>query len=825
MFIKKQVRFIGLIAVCFCISLQATPAEPEERDFTPEFVAQCKAKAEGGDAEAQAIYGRALSNGWGVETNYQAAINWLQKAAMAGNAIGQCNLGACYEKGTGVAKDEAKAVEWYQKAAEQGLPRAQFYLGACYKKGTGVAKDETKAVEWYQKAAEQGLPHAQCDLGSCYAQGRGVDKNWSKAVEWCRKAAEQGFAFAQCYLGLFYESGRGVEKDETKAVEWYRKAAEQGLSFAQFYLGVCYESGRGVEKDETKAVEWYRKAAEQGFAEGQFKLGACYEKGTGVAKDETKAVEWCRKAAEQGLAFAQFYLGVCYESGKGVEKDETKAIEWYRKAAEQGNDSAKGRLSTLSERIAAKTDAERLPECRSLLAKATELRKLINQTGDLKLFVQSVTSFGIKKDMELSPVSQYAAGVGCGVCYFMEYSVDNLSPIQKFNQAVVWLGMANSKGVEEAKESLKELLRIKRYKEVKTSKIDPQNMPVEFFGFYPGMPKQVFTTLCEAYGIWLDKNDYKEDPSTKKIYSISLSFYDLRTLLGAEAGDSEQEIKEHVMSYFRSMKPVSDVIFVEVGLDDPNPNIIYTDSKKRTACINTFGLDLNDIVLKDKVEKEKEEREQNAAKDTEKAADKAIVQLASQMIFIPGKDIYMSKFEVTQALWLAVVGNNPSKTKGAYRPVENVDFDDIRGFLDKLNTISEIRAAGFRYRLPTADEWEFACRAGSNKDGVEVFGRLPNGEDITRNNIGEVAWYDGNSGGETHPVGEKRPNAFGLYDMNGNVCEWTSTSGRKGRIICGGSYQDNVLFLGASMRNEVIIGSLCPLVTYGFRLVAEKGDQ
>lgn len=88
MFIKKQVRFIGLIAVCFCISLQATFAEPEEKDFTPEFVAQCTANAEAGDAEGLALYGRALANGWGVFwrvllTQIDTAI-WCRKAAELG---------------------------------------------------------------------------------------------------------------------------------------------------------------------------------------------------------------------------------------------------------------------------------------------------------------------------------------------------------------------------------------------------------------------------------------------------------------------------------------------------------------------------------------------------------------------------------------------------------------------------------------------------------------------------------------------------------------------------------------------------------------------
>ena len=130
--------------------------EPEQKDYTPEFVAECKARAEAGDAEGQAIYGRALSNGWGVEADAAAAVKWLRKAAKAGNAIGQTTLGLCYKHGSGVKADWATAAEWLRKAAEQGLPRAQFNLALCYAKGNGVEKDLAKAAEWFHKAAEQG---------------------------------------------------------------------------------------------------------------------------------------------------------------------------------------------------------------------------------------------------------------------------------------------------------------------------------------------------------------------------------------------------------------------------------------------------------------------------------------------------------------------------------------------------------------------------------------------------------------------------------------------------------------------------------------------
>ena len=201
--------------------------EPEQKDYTPEFVAKCKARAEAGDAEGQALYGRALCNGWGVKSDRRAARRWLRKAAEAGNASGQASLGVMYLSYCGGPADEPEAAKWLRKAAEQGLPRAQDNLGDCYYNGDGVEKDLAKAAEWYRKAAEQGLPRAQCNLGVCYEYGRGVEKDLAKAAEWYRKAAEQGLPRAQCNLGFCYEYGKGVEKDLAKAVKWYRTVAKR----------------------------------------------------------------------------------------------------------------------------------------------------------------------------------------------------------------------------------------------------------------------------------------------------------------------------------------------------------------------------------------------------------------------------------------------------------------------------------------------------------------------------------------------------------------------------------------------------------------------
>ena len=184
-------------------------------------------------------------------------------------------------------------------------------------------------------------------------------------------------------------------------------------------------------------------------------------------------------------------------------------------------------------------------------------------------------------------------------------------------------------------------------------------------------------------------------------------------------------------------------------------------------------------------------------------------------------DYYIGETEVTQALWKAIMGNNPSYFKGDNLPVEKVSYEDVKTFITKLN-----EKTGKTFRLPTEAEWEYAARGGKKSKGYKYSGS---------NNIDDVAWYSKNSNDKTHPVKTKIPNELGLYDITGNVLEWCSdrygdyssnaqtnpqepSSGDE-RVIRGGSWLNNAWLCRISYRSYEFLSY--SNLYLGFRLVME----
>ena len=275
-----------------------------------------------------------------------------------------------------------------------------------------------------------------------------------------------------------------------------------------------------------------------------------------------------------------------------------------------------------------------------------------------------------------------------------------------------------------------------------------------------------------------------------------------------------------------------------------------TDSAPKLLSFDEYLTSLEEMEAAEKKPAQKKAKKAPAKKPSAKKAEKAAAKKAATkapavapaedtmtialprgvelaMVRIPGKDYWMGKFQVTQAQWEAVMGRNPSESEGADNPVENVSWDSCQRFLNKLNARPAAKASGLVFRLPEADEWEYACRAGATGD----YCKLADGTEITEKTLGEVAWFRDNAdedhcgclSSSTHPVGRKKPNAFGLYDMHGNVDEWTATADGRSFVSCGGCSLSWAEHCESSQRSSNKPDFKLPLL--GFRLCASKAES
>jgi formylglycine-generating enzyme required for sulfatase activity len=208
---------------------------------------------------------------------------------------------------------------------------------------------------------------------------------------------------------------------------------------------------------------------------------------------------------------------------------------------------------------------------------------------------------------------------------------------------------------------------------------------------------------------------------------------------------------------------------------------------------------------------------------SEQGSDCRIGETPSHQVTL--SDFYIGKYEVTQKQWRAVMGastslSNPSYFKNCDEcPVEQLSWNDIQEFIKKLN-----QKTGKKYRLPTEAEWEYAARGGNQSKSYKFAGS---------NNMDEVGWYSSNSGSKTHPVGGRKANELGLYDMSGNVMEWCSDwygsyssnaqtnpqgpSSGSGRVLRGGGWFIDAQYCRLSLR--IVDTPDSRYYNRGFRLV------
>ena len=634
-----------------------TAKEPEKKDFTPEFVAQCRARAEAGDADGMVNYGCALFYGWGVEKDMAKAVEWYTKAAVQGDAYAQLCLGMQYANGEGVEKDMAKAAEWLGKASLQGNGKAVNILGEILD-NHDFDSDIRANRETYEAALRVGREK--------------LEKRWPKQRV---KADARGWTTNE--TEKFWASAASSATRIVTAPRLYKIDAQKGEgmleAFGTQYMPNAYDN---YEKVREKAIEREQLLKEK-FPEGaksDTTGGGLYRK---IAKATAKAIsEYDRRHDELCHFYLMHKAGIMTDA-ELAELDESK-------------------ISVMLPLAGKMPEAWSKPDA----PKPGELdfaRKYKAETFAAYERLKAVYDEGVR---------QYAA---------LEADRNVLDAVRG-----------------------------------------------------GGVLAPLAARLAEV---------------SRKLQGIAKTLSKENLLHGVEEITVEQLAD-------------SDLMFA-IQIRAFEKTLPVRDYAKSWLAKNWTEKEWGEIVMK----------------------EAPVLWLQSAMVPIPGKNYAMCKYEVTQALWEAVMGENPSNFKGADRPVEKVSWDDCQKFLEKLNALPEVKASGKTYRLPTAAEWKFACRAGATGD----YCRLADGTEITGKTLGAVAWYAGNSKidgcRQTHPVGQKKPNAFGLYDMHGNVSEMTSSALGRDRVGCGGSADDDATFCGAGL---TCCGPGSRSCDIGFRLTTDK---
>ena len=328
---------------------------------------------------------------------------------------------------------------------------------------------------------------------------------------------------------------------------------------------------------------------------------------------------------------------------------------------------------------------------------------------------------------------------------------------------------------------------------------------VNFYGFFPGMSRHDAAALAAYYK--LKDGEYSvEADGEKAVWKIRFSLKGVRRI--TKGGKTFDELAQTVSTLVGELKPKRDYLTHREWRECKTIDGILITMSDSVGL--TIEHDSTMTKMPSETEAAKAERLKCEAAERQRFAD-AIPNMIKNMVPIPGKEYALGKYEVTQLEWEAVMGENPSSFKGHDLPVERVSWNDCQAFLEKLNAKPEVKKSGEPFRLPTEDEWEYACRAGATGE----FCRLEDGAEISEKTLKGVAWFKENSNEKTHPVGQQKPNAYGLYDMHGNVWEWIDSAGAY-RVIRGNCWSSGASSCTATYRR--FYGPSHCYGSFGFRL-------
>jgi TPR repeat protein len=493
------------------------------------------------------------------------------------------------------------------------------------------------------------------------------------------------------------------------------------------YTAVCallllYVVPRFVYAAEQNIAE-LQKAAEQGDASAQGDLARAYWNGTGVAQDLDKAITWAKKASDQGDAKGQNIIGIAYASGLGgFPKDERKAVEWWQKAVAQGFAPAQynfGVAYMIGQGGLAKDERKAV----EWYQKAAEQGFAYAQ-NDLGVAYENGSGGLVKDERKAVEWYQKAAEQGnilaqynLGFAYFSGQGV-----AKDERKAVEWYQKAAEQGYAPAQSNLGVAYMIGQGGLAKDDR-----KAVEWFQKAAEQGNILAQSqLGNAYftGQGAAKDDHKAVEWWQK---------------AAEQGDAHAQ---KILALIAQAKAKAEAEAQTQAQRSPT-------ALKKTHT-NSIGME---FVLIPAGSFELTVYARNEFAEKSEYHPKITI----------SRPYYLGKYEVTQEQWVAVMGKNPSKFTGRNNPVDSVSWNDVQEFVKRLK-----QKEGRRYRLPTEAEWEYAARAGTTTDYFFAEGK----KTIPEADLAGYAWFSKNSGDKTHPVGQKKPNPWGLYDIYGNVQEW-----------------------------------------------------
>ena len=613
-----------------------------------------------------------------------------------------------------------------------------------------------------------------------------------------RLKAEEGDADAQYNLGISYLLGDGVSQDFAKAAKWCRLAADQGHADAQnslgrFYLDRFPVDGNGEIQDWVEAVNLFRKAAEQGHPDAQFNLSMCFFCGEGVSQDIAEGAKWCHLAAEQGHPDAQYNLSRCFFRGDGVPQDYAEAAKWCGLSAEQGCMAAQNELGHYyMDGDGVTQDFSEGIEWFRLAAEQghPEAQFNLGESYRVGVGVQQDLNEAIKWCLKAAEQEHIEAQFILGVLFSSRRADGSVlfSTIEDEKKGVYWYRKAAERGHAEAQHSLGKYYTHRRMNaSMRGDDSDEPNL-------------QEVTKDQQTAAEWFRKAAEQGHPDAEQMLAnVGVNYFEMPDEAGVEYEEDDD------------FEDDDDEL-------EPEEEVAYELTKHRHPLLSPLpASELSPVIVKMPVKS-------NTLGMSFKSLPGGTFTMgegskAHQVTLTNAFDLGV--YAVTQEQYEAVMGTNPSDFEGPQNPVEDVSWDDAVEFCRKLSALPAEKSAGYVYRLPTEAEWEYACRAGTTSG--YSFGD-------SESDLGDYGWYMDNSGLTAHPVGGKKPNLWGLYDMHGNMSEWcqdwyghypsgsvidpTGAASGSHRVGRGGSWDYSSHICRSATRFRIL-----PSLSLGFRVL------